>query len=207
MDFRSLHYIRGIPAKPMRAWDYDLTCKVHIHTYIVRACQEKKRSCCFFVSYFQGKYAKKAVPFFTQKRQYLWRRRRPKRRHLERRSPFRVYTHWYQPWVVTHEKDIVKNCPGRAIKFIGYEMAGVVRVHAFIKVRRTHALKKLVFLKSPLKNPFRGFTVRKPSFSWASEFRNGLGLLCSRLTMGLGGPIAKQGFCIEMKADRAISMV
>ena len=150
MDFRSLHYIRGIPAKPMRAWDYDLTCKVHIHTYIVRACQDKKKRCCFFVSYSQGKYAKKAVPFFTQKRQYLWRRRRPKRRHLERRSPFRVYTHWYQPWVVTHEKDIVKNCPGRAIKFIGYEMAGVVRIHAFIKVRRTHAFKKnWSFLKSP----------------------------------------------------------
>ena len=150
---------------------------------------------------------RKLSHFSRRKDNIFGRRRRPKRRHLERRSPFRVYTHWYQPWVVTHEKDIVKNCPGRAIKFIGYEMAGVVRIHAFIKVRRTHAFKNWSFLKSPLNNPFRGFTVRKPSFSWASEFRNGLGLLCSRLTMGLGGPIAKQGFCIEMKADRAISMV
>ena len=58
------------------------------------------------------------------------------------KGQFGVYTHRYQPRVVTHEEDIVKNCPGRAVKFIGYEMAGVVAGHTFVKVRRTLAFKK-----------------------------------------------------------------
>ena len=104
---------------------------------------------------------RKLSHFSRRNRQYLWRRLRrrwrPKEDTWSGGGPFRVYTHWYQPWVVTHEKDIVKNCPGRAIKFIGYEMAGIVAGHAFIKVRRTHAFKKDWSLnqKSPLKNSFR----------------------------------------------------
>lgn len=45
----------------------------------------------FFVSYFQGKYAKKAVPFFTQKQTISLEKTKKKmkaeRRHLEQRRP------------------------------------------------------------------------------------------------------------------------